>query len=69
MKGTKPLTLGGAIRMRRKELELQNTDLAEMAKVSVNTIYKIENDRANPALRVTERVCQTLRMRLVLQEE
>ncbi len=59
-------TIGKAIKARRKELRLLQPDLAGIAGISINTLYKIERDAANPTLNVLKRIADTLGMELLL---
>ncbi len=42
--------LGEAIKNRRKELDVTQPHLAELAQISINTLYKLEKGRGNPSL-------------------
>ena len=44
------IPLGQIIRQRREELLLKQEDLAEMATVTIKTLYMIENGKGNPSL-------------------
>jgi len=44
--------MGDMIKVRRKFFRLTQADLAEMAGVSHNTVYKIERGQGNPTLQV-----------------
>jgi len=55
-------SIGQTIRTRRKVLQLTQGDLAVMAEVSPNTIYKIERGQANPTLSVLARIGEVLGM-------
>ena len=46
------VTIGEQIRLRRKELMITQPDLADIASISVNTLYKIERGQANPTIEV-----------------
>jgi len=56
--------IGNAIKIRRKQLRITQPDLAEMAEVSVNTLYKIERGQANPTLKVLEKILTILGMEI-----
>ena len=45
-------TIGNQIKERRDSLRITQLDLAEMAEISPNTLYKIERGQANPSLKV-----------------
>jgi len=61
------LKIGQTIKMRRKELQITQPTLAEMAGISVNTLYKIERGEANPRLNTLESIADTLGFSLVLE--
>ena len=58
------LELGSSIKDRRKALRITQSDLAEMAGISVNTLYKIERGQANPTIRILNRLAELLGMTL-----
>lgn len=60
-------TIGESIKNRRKELEITQPHLAELAKVSVNTLYKIERGQGNPSLHVLNKLADVLGMELKLE--
>jgi len=60
-------TLGAIIRNRRKELSITQPHLAELAKVSTNTLYKLERGQANPSLDVLNKLAEVLGMELTLE--
>ncbi len=59
--------LGEAIRNRRKELSITQPHLAELAKVSTNTLYKLERGQGNPSLEVLNKLTEVLGMELTLE--
>jgi transcriptional regulator with XRE-family HTH domain len=59
--------LGKSIKDRRKELRITQPDLAEMAGISVNTLYKIERGQANPTVKVLTKLADVLGMELKLE--
>ncbi len=59
--------IGQIIQKRRKELRLLQSDLAEMAGVSVNTLYKIERGQGNPSIEVIEKLVDVIGMELKLE--
>jgi y4mF family transcriptional regulator len=59
-------TLGETIKSRRKELGITQPHLAELAKVSTNTIYKLERGQGNPSLDVLNKLAEVLGMELTL---
>lgn len=60
-------TLGEIIRNRRKELSITQPHLAELAKVSTNTLYKLERGQGNPSLDVLNKLTEVLGMELTLE--
>jgi transcriptional regulator with XRE-family HTH domain len=60
-------TLGETIKNRRKELNITQPHLAELAKVSINTLYKLERGQGNPSLDVINRLSEVLGMKLSLE--
>lgn len=59
--------LGETIRNRRKELGITQPHLAELAKVSTNTLYKLERGQGNPSLDVLYKLAEVLGMELKLE--
>lgn len=59
--------LGEIIRNRRKELRITQPHLAELAKVSTNTLYKLERGQGNPSLDVLNKLAEVLGMELSLE--
>jgi y4mF family transcriptional regulator len=59
--------IGEAIKNRRKELGITQPDLAELAKVSINTLYKLERGQSNPSLDVLNKLAEVLGMELKLE--
>lgn len=54
------ITIGNQIRLRRKELMITQPDLADIAGISINTLYKIERGQANPSIRVLGKILDVL---------
>ncbi len=52
--------LGITIKQRRNALEITQPHLAELAKISVNTLYKIERGDGNPTIDVLEKIAEVL---------
>ena len=48
-------------------LKITQSQLAEMAEVSINTLYKIERGQANPSLETLEKIGDILGLMVVLQ--
>ena len=59
-------TIGETIRQRRKELRIIQPHLAELANVSVNTLYKVERGQGNPSLDVLTKLAEVLGLELTL---
>ncbi|MDR1654124.1 MAG: helix-turn-helix domain-containing protein [Prevotellaceae bacterium] len=59
--------IGNTIKNRRKELKITQPYLAELAEVSVNTLYKIERGQSNPSLAVLEKLADVLGLEITLQ--
>jgi transcriptional regulator with XRE-family HTH domain len=60
-------TLGETIKNRRKELNITQPHLAELAIISTNTLYKIERGQGNPSLDVLNKLAEVLGMELSLE--
>lgn len=58
---------GEIIKNRRKELRITQPHLAELAKVSTNTLYKLERGQSNPSLEVLNKLAEILGMELILE--
>jgi transcriptional regulator with XRE-family HTH domain len=59
--------LGNNIKARRKALRVTQLQLAELAGVSVNTLYKIERGQANPTLETLAGIVDILGMEVCLE--
>jgi len=59
--------VGKSIKERRKALRVTQPQLAELAGVSVNTLYKIEKGQANPTLKTLTKIADTLGMEVCLK--
>lgn len=59
--------LGKSIRNRRKALKITQPDLAELAGISVNSLYKIERGEANPTLELIEKIAEVLGLDVKLE--
>jgi transcriptional regulator with XRE-family HTH domain len=59
--------LGEAIKNRRKELSITQLHLAELAQISINTLYKLEKGQGNPSLVVMNKLAEVLGMELTLE--
>lgn len=60
------LPIGITIKNRRKSLKVTQPQLAELADVSVNTLYKIESGLANPRLETLSKIADVLGMEIRL---
>lgn len=61
------MIVGNTIKQRRKMLKITQSQLSELAEVSVNTLYKIERGQANPSLEILEKIGDILGLNVVLQ--
>ncbi len=59
--------IGESIRQRRKELGITQPDLADLAGISINTLYKLERGQGNPSLDVIQKITTVLGMQLKLE--
>jgi transcriptional regulator with XRE-family HTH domain len=59
--------VGKSIRSRRKALKLTQPDLAQLAKVSINTLYKIERGQTNPTMEIIEKITSVLGLEVKLE--
>ncbi len=59
--------IGSQLKERRKTLGITQSDLAEMAGVSKNTLYKIETGQTNPTLKMLGKIAEILGMELKLE--
>ncbi len=60
-------TLGKTIRDRRKELNITQPNLAELANISINTLYKLERGACNPSIEVLNKLADVLGMEIILE--
>ena len=56
---------GKQLKDRRKALGITQPHLAELADISVNTLYKIERGQANPTLEILYRLTDVLGLEIV----
>lgn len=61
------LTIGHLIQQRRDHLRITQQQLADMADIGINTLYKIETGRANPTLKSLQKITDILGMEITLQ--
>ena len=59
--------IGKSIRLRRKALKITQPDLAQLAKVSINTLYKIERGQTNPTMDIIEKITGVLGLEVKLE--
>jgi len=59
--------LGEIIKSRRNELGITQPHLAELAKVSTNTLYKLERGQGNPSFDVLNKLSEILGLELMLE--
>ena len=60
-------TIGDSFKLRRKELRITQPMLAEIAQVSVNTIYKLERGTGNPTLDILIKIGEVLGLELTAE--
>jgi y4mF family transcriptional regulator len=58
---------GNLLKDRRKSLGINQSDLAEIAGISINTLYKIEKGQTNATLEVLEKILDVLGLELKLE--
>mgnify|MGYP003630440775 FL=1 len=59
--------IGKSIKQRRKTLRVTQPQVAELANISVNTLYKIERGQANPTLETLTKIADVLGLEVILQ--
>ena len=59
--------IGKSIKFRRKALRITQPDLAQLAKVATNTLYKIERGQANPTMDIIEKITDVLGLEVKLE--
>ena len=59
--------IGKSIKARRKALRVTQQQLAQLADVSVNTLYNIERGQANPTLETLDGIADVLGMEVCLK--
>ena len=60
------VSIGEQIRFRRKELMITQPDLADIAGISINTLYKIERGQANPTIEVLGKILDVLGLEITV---
>lgn len=59
--------IGQLIQQRRNNMRITQQQLAEMADIGINTLYKIETGQANPTLESLQKITDILGMEITLQ--
>jgi transcriptional regulator with XRE-family HTH domain len=59
--------IGETIKQRRTALRVTQSTLANLAKISANTLYKIERGEANPTIDILEKIAEVLGLELRLE--
>lgn len=59
--------IGQAIKERRRQLKITQSYLAEIAEISINTLYKLETGQTNVTVDVLEKILDVLGMELKLE--
>lgn len=59
--------IGKQIKERRKVLRITQPDLAEMAGISINTLYKIERGQANPTIQMVNKIAEIIGMEIKIE--
>ena len=59
--------IGQIITSRRKELGITQSHLAELAEISVNTLYKIERGQNNPTIGILENITEVLGLEIKIE--
>lgn len=58
--------IGQTVKSRRKELNITQPHLAELAQISTNTLYKLERGQGNPSLNVLSKLVEVLGLEIKL---
>ncbi len=61
------LQIGKIIKERRNALRINQLHLAEMAGISINTLYKIERGQANPTIEILKKIADVLGLEIKLE--
>ena len=59
--------IGELIQQRRDHMRITQKQLADMADVGINTLYKIETGQANPTLESLQKITDILGLEITLQ--
>jgi transcriptional regulator with XRE-family HTH domain len=58
--------IGNKIKLRRKALKITQSDLSQLANISMNTLYKIERGQTNPTIDIIEKIITVLGLEIKL---
>lgn len=58
--------IGRSIKLRRKALKITQSDLSQLANISINTLYKIERGQTNPTIDIIEKITNVLGLEIIL---
>ena len=59
--------IGRLIQERRNHMRITQKQLADMADIGINTLYKIETGQANPTLESLQKITDILGLEITLQ--
>ena len=59
--------IGRIIQERRDHMRITQKQLADMADIGINTLYKIETGQANPTLESLQKITDILGLEITLQ--
>lgn len=59
--------IGQLIQDRRDHMRITQKQLADMANIGINTLYKIETGQANPTLESLQKITDILGLEITLQ--
>jgi y4mF family transcriptional regulator len=59
--------IGETIKARRKELGITQPHLAELAGISINTLYRLERGQSNPSLDILNKLALILGLEVKLE--
>jgi len=59
--------IGQALQERRHHMHITQKQLADMADIGINTLYKIETGQANPTIESLQKIADVLGMEISLQ--
>ena len=61
------VNIGKIIKQRRKQLRITQPNLAELADIHINTLYRIESNEANPTVNLLEKLLDVLGMEVKIE--